>query len=113
MLVDPAGSYLLASLRTLSRRQALLAANLANAHTPGYLRADVDFGATLRALWEEAPPDGIPSGGVAFVRWDGTEVDPELEAVEIARTGLQMMALTTLLSAKLEMLRSAILEGRR
>ncbi|MCS7172062.1 MAG: hypothetical protein N0A24_01395 [Armatimonadetes bacterium] len=112
-MLDPTGRYLLASLRTLGRRQALLASNLANAHTPGYVRADVDFGATLRALWEEVPADGAPSEGVAFVRQDGTEVDPELESVEIARTGLLMMALTTLLSAKLEMLRSAILEGRR
>mgnify|MGYP000187186983 CR=1 FL=1 len=113
MVVDPMGRYLLAALRALGRRYAVLAGNLANAHTPGYVRADVDFGATLRALWEEVPADGVPSEGVAFVRWDGTEVDPELEAVEIARTGLQMMALTTVLGAKLEMLRSAILEGRR
>ncbi len=113
MLLDVTARYLVASLRTLARRQAALAGNLANAHTPGYARVEVDFGATLRAVWEDASPDGVPAGGIAFLRADGTEVDPELEAVELARTGLQAMAVTSLLSAKLDLLRSAILEGRR
>ncbi len=113
MLLDVTARYLVASLRTLARRQAALAGNLANAHTPEYARVDVDFGATLRAVWEEASPDGVPAAGVAFLRAEGTEVDPELEAVEMARTALQAMAVQALLSTKLEMLRSTILEGRR
>lgn len=112
-VLDATGQYLLASLRTLARRHAVLAGNLANAHTPGYVRADVDFARTLRALHEEAQADGVPVSGVAFLRWDGTEPDPELEAAELGRTALHAMALTNLLAVKLEMLRSAILEGRR
>ncbi len=112
-MLDSTSHYLLASLRVLGRRQAVLAGNLANVHTPGYARVDVDFGATLRALYEETGPDGVPASGVAFVRSDGTEPDPELEAAEVARTALQAMAVTQLLGLKLDMLRSAILEGRR
>lgn len=112
-VLDATGQYLLASLRALARRHAVLAGNLANAHTPGYARVDVDFGATLRALYEEAAGEQTPAPGVAFLRSDGTEPDPELEAAELSRTALQAMALTNLLAAKLELLRSAILEGRR
>ncbi|MCS7235354.1 MAG: hypothetical protein RMM30_05195 [Armatimonadota bacterium] len=111
-VLDSTGQYLLASLRTLARRHAVLAGNLANAHTPGYARVDVDFGATLRALYEEGP-EGPPASGVAFLRSDGTGPDPELEAAEMSRTALVSMALTNLLAAKLDMLRAAILEGRR
>lgn len=110
-VLDTTGQYLLASLRTLARRHAVLAGNLANVHTPGYTRVDVDFAATLRALYEEAQE--VPTSGVAFLRSDGTEPDPELEAAELSRTALHAMALTTLLAAKLDLLRSAILEGRR
>lgn len=110
-VLDSTAEYLLASLRVLARRQSVLAGNLANAHTPGYARVDVDFGATLRALYEES--DGVPASGVSFLRSDGTEPDPELEAAEMSRTALQAMALTQLLAAKLELLRAAILEGRR
>ncbi len=112
-VLDSTAHYLLASLRALGRRHAVLAGNLANVHTPGYTRVDVDFGATLRALYEEASPDGVPAPGVAFLRSDGTEPDPELEAAELSRNALQAMALTNLLAMKLEMLRQAILEGRR
>jgi hypothetical protein len=110
-VLDSTGRYLLASLRVLARRQAALAGNLANAHTPGYARVDVDFGATLRALYEES--EAVPAAGVGFLRSDGTEPDPELEAAEMSRTALQAMAVTHLLAARLEMLRAAILEGRR
>jgi hypothetical protein len=85
-VLDSTAQYLLASLRALGRRHAVLAGNLANAHTPGYTRVDVDFGTTLRALYEEASPDGVPAAGVAFLRSDGTEPDPELEAAELSRT---------------------------
>jgi flagellar basal-body rod protein FlgB len=110
-LLDPVTRFLSASLRTLGHRQAVLASNLANASTPGYTRGDVDFAATLRALWEDEGDDVPPS--VAFVRSDGTEVDPELEAAELVQTALRMMTLSTLVSMKLEALRAAIAEGRR
>ncbi|MFZ9881815.1 MAG: flagellar basal body rod protein FlgB [Phycisphaerales bacterium] len=73
------------SLQFMSARQKLLAANLANAETPGYRAVDVDpaaFQASLREALDEGRTDA--QGGIAFddaapVAFGprGTELRPE------------------------------------
>ncbi|MBI4277480.1 MAG: hypothetical protein HY660_03400 [Armatimonadetes bacterium] len=118
-MLDDTGTLLAASLETLGRRHTLLATNLANAQTPGYLRADLDFAAALRAAVEAAQDPAARerwndrSAGEPFMVVDGSPTDLEMEMAEVARNSLHMMTVTTLLGLKLEHLRLAISEGRR
>ena len=53
------------ALQVFTQRAQVLAANLANADTPGYLARDIDFRAALAAA---APPGGAASGTPAPVQ---------------------------------------------
>lgn len=126
-LLDRAGQTLAAALDVLSRRHALLAANVANVQTPGYLRADLDFTSALRAALARGerggaegigPPSPPGASGMGvftdpFIVLDEGGADLEVEMAEVARNSLRMMAVATLLSMRMELLRSAISEGRR
>jgi flagellar basal-body rod protein FlgB len=117
-VLDSTTRLLTAALQVLGRRHAVLAANIANVETPGYRRADVDFASALHATLEARQAgEALGEGGLgsleAFVLPDGGEVDVELEMAEITRNSLQMMALSALVALKLDLMRSAISEGRR
>lgn len=96
-----------------SMRQSVLAANLANANTPGYLRRDVDFEGALR----EAVDRGTEIADVAFqpevdqsavLRADGNGVDVDTEAAGLAKNELHYEALVSVSSARLDILRYAM-----
>lgn len=113
-----------------------MAANLANANTPGYRRRDVAFSLPApnanrapapfavalqrsdprhRAGLALSPPD--PAAGVAAhlvtdtagaMRLDGSNVDPDAEAARLAETEITFAALTQALSSQFGALRVAI-----
>lgn len=118
-LLDTIGTQLATALDVLGRRHEILSANLANAQTPGFVRGDLDFAAALRAAndqRERRDPGDLAGGGedwIAFVRSDGTAPDLELEMAEVASNTMHFLSVTTLLSMKLDVLRTAIHEGRR
>src|SRR5258708_11618061 len=64
---DRTTSLLLFYLDTQSRRAQVVASNVANADTPGYLSKELDFGEALRqAAYGSAAPDSAlrgPDGG--------------------------------------------------
>src|SRR4051794_6064919 len=80
-------------------RQEAIASNIANANTPGYKRADVDFQSALQAAWgrgSSAVSAVQPTVGAdpnAVVRQDGSSVDIDVEAAAQARNGLQYEAI--------------------
>lgn len=49
------------ALRLRAERQRLLASNIANADTPGYVARDMDFAGALRQLTQTAPAAVTPS----------------------------------------------------
>jgi flagellar basal-body rod protein FlgB len=117
-LLDATGTRLATALDVLGRRHEILSSNLANAQTPGYARGDLDFTAALRAANEREErhdPENAAGGGdvLAFVRNDGTQPDLELEMAEVASNTMHFLSVTTLLTMKLDLLRTAIQEGRR
>ncbi|TSE31468.1 Flagellar basal body rod protein FlgB [Tepidimonas thermarum] len=63
------------ALQLRAYRQQVIASNIANAETPGYVARDFDFAAALQAARQTASPDAAPRG-----RADG--------AVPSAREGL-------------------------
>ena len=102
------------ALQGASMRHAALAENVANVNTPGYQRRDVDFKSVLQA----AMPSGRDAlAGAAFqptvddaapVRADGNSVDMDAEAAGLAQNALEYEALSQVLRARDEIIRSAI-----
>ncbi len=119
-LFDTTHLLLERALEGASARQDALAANLANVNTPGYQRRDVPFQESLRAamtsgdqrasLASMAPTASVaaPSGST---QPDGNGVELDVESAQIAENGLLSQALTSVMSARIAIMRSAIGTG--
>lgn len=115
-------------LRTAAVRQEVLADNVANADTPGFKRREVRFGQELRRaqkllpLATSDPRHMSPKRGPESVqvvreltsgREDGNNVDIEFELASLAENGLWQQAMARQLSARFDIWRTVITEGRR
>ena len=111
------------ALRLRSERHSLLASNLANADTPGYLARDIDFAERLREqvsgaagvgmlplrltnpahLDRKTPTDeaGVLFRTVLQPAADGNTVDPDVERAHFAENAIGFEAATALLSSTL------------
>jgi len=111
------------ALDALSSRHRTLAANVANAQTPGYRRKDVSFEDVLRsvadggeggstALRRTRPEhlSGVTSAeaSLAVVESSTPGVDVDMEMAELARNTFLYQAYADVVSRKLGMLRLAI-----
>jgi flagellar basal-body rod protein FlgB len=106
-----------------AQRQDALAANLANANTPGYQRVDVDFHSALQAALSQganaAPaldrmtftPQADRSAGA--VQADGSTVDPERESAQLAENAMEQEAAVQVAQARIHILESAMGVGGR
>lgn len=125
----------LRSLQIGNQRMQLLAANIANADTPGFLARDVDFRAAMQQV-QGAPGMGEDlavasthashvgdvgsSAGVAQVLYrtsvqpslDGNTVDTERESAAVAETAVRYEAGLMFFNSKIRGLRTAITGGR-
>ena len=124
------------ALTGLSRRQQVIANNIANVDTPGYGAADVQFESALgRAIGQQSskvslartdsrhlpvrqvdlssvrPAVTMQSGRPA--RMDGNNVDIDAEMVRLAEAQIGYNAVTTGVNSKLSGLRTAVSDGRR
>jgi flagellar basal-body rod protein FlgB len=99
-----------------SARNEALAANLANANTPGYQRVDVDFHTALAQAMGEDSPDGAlrsvsfaaQTDPTAVTRADGSSVDIDAESAKLAANSLEQNAAVQVASARLSIMRSAM-----
>ena len=98
-------------LDLLSARQKLVAANIANADTPGYKTRDIDFGAELRFQIEGAPPASREVAGLR-VRNDGNKVSLDREARLLSENAMRFQMASLLVRGYHRMLKSAIQEGK-
>jgi flagellar basal-body rod protein FlgB len=95
-------------------RQTAIAANLANANTPGYRRVDVDFHSALTRAMSDGDSASVES--VQFsaeadpqtLRADGNGVDVDVETANMAKNGLEYEALVSVAKARLSIIRSAM-----
>ncbi len=113
------------------RRTEVLANNLANADTPGYLARDVDFRKALAAAGggssgslplRTTGPDQIGSAGQAAdalayrvptqPSMDGNTVDAQTEQAAFAANGVHYQASLSFITAQIRMLRTAISGGQ-
>jgi flagellar basal-body rod protein FlgB len=112
------------------RRTEVIANNLANADTPGYLARDVDFrkalsdaGGNSGALpLQTTTPDQIGNASqsadaLAYrvptqPSMDGNTVDEQTEQAAFAANGVHYQASLSFITAQIHMLRTAITEGQ-
>lgn len=123
MLFDTTQLALQDAITGASARQQALAANLANADTPGYRRVDVDFHSTLAAALSQGDGAASTLSGMSFepqvdasagaVQADGNTVDPDSESAQLSENALEQETAVTVAQARIHILQSAIgVEGR-
>jgi flagellar basal-body rod protein FlgB len=101
----------------LSQRQSLIADNVANVDTPGYLTHDTTFEQSLTQAMQSQTigGNGLPQGQPDAItrtdlrtRNDGNNVDINQQMTEMAQTTVTYEAATQLISSKFSLLASAI-----
>jgi flagellar basal-body rod protein FlgB len=112
-LFDTTQLSLEASLRGSSLRQTLLTDNLANVNTPGYQRKDVDFHATLASAMRtreglETLAFSPTTDSSRVVRADGSGIDADQEAAELAKNALEYQALVSVAGTRTNILQIAM-----
>jgi flagellar basal-body rod protein FlgB len=110
-MLDRLGSSIEHYMDLLSVRQKLVASNIANADTPGYKTKDIDFQSEFRSLIEAESPSTVEVAGLA-TKNDGNNVSVDREAQLLSDNALRFSFATSLLKTQLQMVRSAIKEGR-
>ena len=95
----------------LGKRQQLVAANIANADTPGYKTKDIDFQFEFASLMEGGSPNVIEAPDLP-VKNDGNNVVMERESRLLAENALRFNLASSLMRAEIRRGRSAIQEGK-
>jgi flagellar basal-body rod protein FlgB len=95
----------------LGKRQQLVAANIANADTPGFKTKDIDFQFEFMSLMEGGSPNVVEASGLP-VKNDGNNVNLERESRLLAENALRFNLASNLLRGEIRSVRSAIQEGK-
>ena len=121
LLFDPTSRLLSQMIEGTGLRHRVLAANLANAETPGYQAQDVRFSAILedaRGGGQAGEATGVRmqptvvQDAEAPVRRDGSTVDLDRQMVKLAQNTGWHNAMLQILAGRLAIMRSAIKDGR-
>ena len=110
-MVENLGASVERYMNLLSTRQKLVAANIANADTPGYQTKDIDFQAELENQVANSNPNAMDVPGLK-TKNDGNNVNVDREARLLAENALRFSVASTLAKAELSMVRSAIQEDK-
>lgn len=98
-------------LDLLSARQKLVASNLANAETPGYLTKDIDFATEFQRAAHGDRPQIVETEGLE-TRNDGNNVSMERETRLLAENALRFQLVSMMAKGQFKAVRSALQEGR-
>ncbi|MGA3028972.1 MAG: flagellar basal body protein [Bryobacteraceae bacterium] len=109
-MLDGVASSLEQYMTLLADRQKLVAANIANADTPGYKTKDIDFQTEFRNALEGAPPNVVEVQGLG-VKNDGNNVSLDREARLLAENDLRFNIASSLLRGQIRTLKLAIEGG--
>jgi flagellar basal-body rod protein FlgB len=110
-MLTPVAGRLERYLDLLAERQKLVASNIANIDTPGYLTKDIDFQFEFIAAEPGGAPRAIEPEGLS-VKSDGNNVSLERETRLLAENALRFNAASNLLRGEIRIIRKAIEEGR-
>src|SRR5262249_36856707 len=98
-VLNPIASRLEHYMDLLGKRQQLVAANIANADTPGYKTKDIDFQFEYMSLMEGGSPNVVEPDGLP-VKNDGNNVNMERESRLLAENALRFNLASNLLRAE-------------
>lgn len=104
-----------AAMRGLATRQRVIADNIANMDTPGFLAGRVEFEDSLRRAVDGGDPAGVtPSTArsLAPTGMNGNNVQLDDETLSNIDTGLRYQVVVEAMNAKFSLLRTAIGGGR-
>jgi flagellar basal-body rod protein FlgB len=110
-VLDALASKLEQYMDLLGKRQQLVAANIANADTPGYTTKDIDFQFEFMSQMEGGTPNVIEAPGLS-VKNDGNNVNMERESRLLAENALRFNIASTFLRDQIKGVRAAINEGK-
>jgi flagellar basal-body rod protein FlgB len=117
VLIDTTQLALKRSISGAAQRQEALAANIANASTPGYRRVDVDFHSALAAALGSSNAKHAIEGtafttqadqSVGATQADGNSIDIEAESAKMAANALEQQAAVSVAKTRNAILRSAM-----
>jgi flagellar basal-body rod protein FlgB len=118
VLFDTTQLALERAIEGAGKRHEALAANLANANTPGYQRVDVDFHGALAAAMAGGQDTRTALDRLSFTpakdasagatRADGSTVDVDAESAKLAENALEQQAAVQVAHARLGILRAAM-----
>jgi flagellar basal-body rod protein FlgB len=94
----------------VSSRQKLVAANIANADTPGYRTQDLDFQASFRSMLDGGTVRPSEVTGLE-TKNDGNNVNLDREAALLAENAMRFSIASTLMKSSLQQVKEAIKEG--
>jgi flagellar basal-body rod protein FlgB len=117
VLIDTTQLALERSVSGAAQRHEALAANIANAATPGYRRVDVDFHGALSAAMGSSDAaaklehTGFTTqvdGSVGATQADGNTIDIDAESAKLASNALEQQAAVSVISTRNAILRAAM-----
>ncbi|MEO7652463.1 MAG: flagellar basal body protein [Bryobacteraceae bacterium] len=110
-MLNPIASRLEHYMNLVAGRQRLVAANIANADTPGYKTKDFDFQFEYTSLTKDSTPHVIEAPGLA-TKNDGNNVSVEREMRMLAENAIRFNLASSLIRGQVRAVRSAIQEGK-
>jgi flagellar basal-body rod protein FlgB len=121
VLFDTTQLALERAIEGAGKRHEALAANLANANTPGYQRVDVDFHGALAAAVARGEDSRSALERLSFApardasagatRADGSTVDVDAESAKLAANALEQQAAVQVAHARIGILKAAMGTG--
>ena len=124
LLSDVTSAALAKSLDAAGLRHRVIADNIANVETPGFVRSDVTFNDQLREALSASDPDTamrhvksiepqVEPDTLSPPNPNGSNVNIDKEMAELTKNDLQYETLVQLLNLKGSMIKAAITEGKR
>jgi len=110
-MVENLGASIERYMNLLSTRQRLVAANIANADTPGYQTRDINFQAELENQVGNLSPNVLNVQGLK-TKNDGNNVSVDREARLLAENALRFSVASNLARSELSTVRLAIEEDK-
>lgn len=116
VLIDTTQLALERSISGASQRHEALAANIANASTPGYRRVDVDFHGALaaalgtgdKAAVEHTAFSTQADSSVGVTQADGNSIDVDNESAKLAANAFDQQAAVAVHKTRTAIIRSAL-----
>jgi flagellar basal-body rod protein FlgB len=108
---DHASGAIQTALRGLAARQRVIATNVANAQTPGYLAGRVDFESALREVSGTSRSGSVTptvSRSTDPVNLNGNNVSLDNETVGLVDTTMRYQLMVEAMNAKFRIMRASI-----